>query len=983
MQRNRMIRTAVLVTITLAITGGLSGEEADRDNPNPIVTGDQGLADITLLDGFAGTVFAEPSLLNQPIAIAFDDRGRLWVAETLAYQNNGRSRFTEGRDRIVILEDQDGDGVHDKRTIFHEKLNRISAIAIGFGGVWVGATPYLQFIPDRDGDDKPDSEPETVLDGWDYLTHHFINSFIWGPDGWLYGLKGIGRSEVGIPGTPGKERLMIQNGVWRYHPTKRKVESWCRGSYNPWGIDYDDHGELFQVTCITEHLYHAVQGGRLDNRDWCLGPYIYDYMKCIADHSHRKMAGGHSHCGLTVYLGDAFPEQYRNRLFMGNVNGRRVNVDIPVAKGSGYSAGHGDDLLITKDNFFLPVQLKYGADGAIYVCDFYEKRICWGEKEDHLYDGRILKIHHKSTQPKPVQVNIGKLSDDELVALQLHRNDWFVRRARLQLQARGPNPKVHQALLEILRTHEELPRRLRALWALHATQGLTEDIILESLQSPHAHVRAWTVQLACEDQKPAQSILERFTTLAKDDPSPVVRRYLASALPRLPEQDQWRLLNGLTLHTEDNSDPNIPMLLWYGLEPLIAKDAAPAIALLPNMGLSQLRRFSARRITALNNESILDQLITALGQVDNDTLRLDIAGGIVDQLLTSRARPKLPASWPETRKHMLASPTNSLHALAEDLSLIFGDPAGVDPLRKLILDVNRKDGQRADALNKFAQLGLPDLLMVLQQLFKQPGLVDNGSLLQQSFEVFSQNRFKETAATILEIYPALKLDQKRKALYVLVSRLDHAQAVAGAINDARVAPGDLTQDLVRRAYALKVSDLDQSLLRHWGVARQTPRDKRELIGKLKSQLQEALKSSQVNRSNGRLLFDNLCLTCHRLHDAGGSLGPDLTGSNRFDLDYLLENIVDPNAAVDKSYILQTIHTFDERVLSGVIQNSDKDSLSLKTVTGPIQLSRNEIAEMKNTKMSAMPEGLLQGLKPDQIRDLVAYLQSKEQVPTGK
>ena len=385
----------------------------------------------------------------------------------------------------------------------------------------------------------------------------------------------------------------------------------------------------------------------------------------------------------------------------------------------------------------------------------------------------------------------------------------------------------------------------------------------------------------------------------------------------------------------------------------------------------------------MNNASALDKLVTALGQIDNDTIRLDIAGGMVDQLLKSRYRPKLPVSWPETRKRLLASPSKSLHALAEDLSLAFGDPAGLDPLRKLILDVNRKDGHRADALHKFARLSPPDLFKVLQQLFKQPGIADNGRLLQKTFNVFSRNRFKETAGTILKLYPALKLDQKRKALYVLVSRRDYAQSLAAAFNDTRITPGDLTQDLVRRANALKVSDLDQSLLRHWGFARQTPRDKRRLIGKLKSQLKKTLKSSKVNLSNGRLLYNNLCSTCHRLHDAGGSLGPDLTGSNRFDLGYLLENTVDPNAAVDKGYILQTIRTTDERVLSGLIQISDKTSVLLKTVTGPVRVSRSEIADMVNSKMSVMPEGLLHGLKPEQVRDLIAYLQSKEQVPIGK
>ncbi len=207
-------------------------------------------------------VAAEPDV-KQPIAMAHRRPrpavGRRGVRVSRFVRPKGK-----GRDRILIFEDTDGDGKFDKRKVFAEELNLVSGLEVGFGGVWVGAAPYLLFIPDRNGDDVPDGEPEILLDGWAYQdTHETLNTFIWGPDGWLYGCHGVfTHSRVGKPGTPDDERMPLNAAIWRYHPTRHEFEVFAEGTSNPWGVDFDDHGQAFCTACVIPHLYHIIQGAR-------------------------------------------------------------------------------------------------------------------------------------------------------------------------------------------------------------------------------------------------------------------------------------------------------------------------------------------------------------------------------------------------------------------------------------------------------------------------------------------------------------------------------------------------------------------------------------------------------------------------------------------------------------------------------------------------------------------------------------------------
>src|SRR5260370_18440743 len=200
---------------------------------------------MTVPDGFQVKLFAGEPDVRQPIAFCLDDRGRLWVAE--AYSYPVRRADKDAKDRIVIFEDTKGTGHFDKRTIFMEGLNLVSGLEVGFGGVWIGAAPYLMFVPIKEGEDQPAGKPEILLDGWHYEdTHETLNAFCWGPDGWLYGCHGVfTHSRVGKPGTPDKDRVPINAGVWRYHPTRRVFEVVAHGTSNPWGLDFDAHGQAF------------------------------------------------------------------------------------------------------------------------------------------------------------------------------------------------------------------------------------------------------------------------------------------------------------------------------------------------------------------------------------------------------------------------------------------------------------------------------------------------------------------------------------------------------------------------------------------------------------------------------------------------------------------------------------------------------------------------------------------------------------------
>lgn len=577
---------------------------------------------------------AEPDIIR-PICFTLDARGRLWVVEGHTYPVPAPEG--QGRDRILIFEDTNGDGTLDKRKVFTEGLNLVSGIEVGMGGVWLGAAPYLLFIPVDAKTDTPAGLPQKLLDGWGTQdTHEVLNSLRWGPDGWLYGTHGVfTHSSVGKPGAPDAQRTKINAGVWRFHPTTQQFEVFAEGTSNPWGLDFNDYGHAFITACVIPHMYHMIQGGRYHRQGGKhFNPYTYDDIKTHADHVHwvgergphagnfrsASAGGGHAHAGAMIYLGNSWPGEYRNAVFMNNINGARLNVDHPTRAGSGYLVSHKPDFLAMNDSWSQWLNMKYDPSGSVYAIDWYDKNQCHSPNPDvhNKTMGRIFKITHEND--KWVQVDLSKASDMELVNYQLHPNEWYVRQARILLQERGPNKKVHQALKDVLAKNPDATRKLRALWALHVTKGLTEKELTDLLAHENESVRSWAIQLLAENKTVSPETLERFAALAQQDTSALVRLYLTSALLRLEPAQRWDVLDALVQKSENKDDHNLPLMLWYAAEPLATVDAKRALQLAEKAKMPKLLSYTIQRVGAIGTEDskkLLQELNGRLGKLDS------------------------------------------------------------------------------------------------------------------------------------------------------------------------------------------------------------------------------------------------------------------------------------------------------------------------------------------------------------------------------
>ena len=585
--------------------------QAAKKNPQPVIekpfTPLEAAKTMQVPKGFNVTLFAGEPDIKQPIAFCIDDRGRLWVAEA----NNYPDKKGGKKDRIIILEDTDGDGRHDKRIVFYDKLEYVSGIEVGFGGVWVMSIPNFYFIPDVDYNGVPDGEPVVLLDGFGTHanSHTIANGFAWGPDGWLYGTHGITNwSLPGKPGTPKEKRRRFEGGVWRYHPVRHVWEPFAIGTTNPWGIDWNEYGHAFVCNCVNPHLFHIIQGAHYEPaRNRPTGRFVYERIPTIADHLHftntktiragigtpeeDAAGGGHAHSGTMIYLGDNWPAKYRGDVFMNNIHGRRINHDRLARKGSGYAASHAPDVMRARDPWFVGVTLAYGPDGGVYVSDFSDTGECHHTRNTQKHTGRIHKITFG--KPKPWKGDIGKLNILELVKLQSHPNEWFARHARRVLHERQANTSV---LAKTLKSSRSVPLRLRALWALRVTGNLDEKKLEGLLQDSSEHLRAWAIQLLCENRKPSEAARAEFARMAHEDKSPLVRLYLASAMQRLLLKQRVPVLAHLLAHTEDKDDQNLPLMYWYATEPVVAADRVAAVKLLTACQIPKVRQFITHRM---------------------------------------------------------------------------------------------------------------------------------------------------------------------------------------------------------------------------------------------------------------------------------------------------------------------------------------------------------------------------------------------------
>ena len=1011
--RSRPFRAAIAAAVGCLLSARSLGEDplpsADRLRtspvlrhlrPNPVAsparTGpERTVAQMHVPEGFRVELVAGEPDLHQPVAFAWDERGRIWVAEAYSYPT--KRPAGQGLDKIVVFEDRDGDGKFETRKVFAEGLNLVSGFEVGHGGVWIGAAPELVFIPDLDHDDVPDGPPQVLLDGFGYQdTHECLNSFLWGPDGWLYGNQGVfNLAHIGKPGTPAEKRTELRAGVWRYHPVRHEFEVFAHGGSNPWGLDADEHGQLFMTHCRSYWgrglTTHVIQGGHYWNQaNANHAPFIVaeppadfpGFRNCLlasARYDHGAggagargsdaIYGGHSHVGTMVYLGDNWPDEFRGRLFTHNLGGHQMNQQVNGRVGSGFDTVHaGRDMLFCTDPKYVAVDLQYGPDGAVYFIDWYDQQHCHNpdtERWDRS-NGRIYRMQWDAAY-KPVKVDLAAMGDAELVALHGHKNEWNVRTARRLLGERAEkhplSGDVVGALGGIFSGHVDPVVRLRALWTLDAVGHLTADVVERALQDPDEFVRGWGIQLATDRRRSTDAQQAKFVRMATEDPSPVVRRYLASAIQRVPEETAWKLAEALSRHGEDRDDRNIPLLLWDGLAQIMPRDVGRAFALAEGALLPQLADLVGWYAATMDGPA-LDRSVAAVAGTSGEDQRRRLAG--LWLAMEPRANVPMPAAWKTVAPSLYGSSDVKVRRQAEQLAAVFGDDSMFPELRRQLADAKGGADARKHAFSVLSRAqDRPSLPVFL-------GLLDDGAFRPAAIGLLARFDGPEVATALLGRWDRFTEAERAAALAALTSRAVSATSLLDAVAAGRVKKEQLSSFHVRALAGLKDPDVDRRVKATWGRILQTPAEKQVLIRALEKTFGEAPLWAYSGDA-GRKHFQRLCASCHRIGEDGVRLGPELTGAGKHGVRYFLENVIDPDAVVGADFQLTVVETRRGDTVSGVVGGETASAVTLRTTTGPVVVAKADIAKRETSERSLMPEGLLESL-PDRERiELLKFL----------
>ena len=930
--------------------------------------------------GFAVDLVAGEPEVVQPIAMCFDARGRIWVAEGLTYPR--RAPDGEGRDRILILEDADGNGSFETKKVFAEGLNLVSGIETGFGGLFVGAAPYFMFLADKDGDDKADGDPKILLDGWGYQdTHETLNSFIWGPDGWLYGCHGVfTHSRVGKPGTPDKERAPINAGIWRFHPGTEKFEVFAHGTSNPWGLDFNDRGEAFVEACVIPHLWHIIPGGYYQRQAGShFNPYIYDPIETIADHRHwtgnigdhahwghenaiskevSDAGGGHAHCGFAICLSDSFPKEFRDSAIFFNIHGHRLNRDVLERKGSGWVGKHAPDLMLSMDEWFLGVAIEPGPDGALYFTDWHDETSCH-RPDPERWDrgnGRMFRLRHGDL--KPWQGDLSLAADVELARLQVGRDEWALRTARRILQervnsGRKMDEEGRQFLEDTLIGHADETRRLRALWCLSSC-GIPLDRSLFTDRSEW--IRSWAVRLAAQGSIAADATV--WMDAAATEKSPVVLLSLCSALQKLPGDLAIEMAARLAPKMIAD-DPNLTRMFWFGFEPLVPRSGSRALEIALACPDPRLVHWTARRL-----DSPAAAIRALAGAGDKSALVLDAIAG----RLEANPDEKLSPEQRTVIEKLKAGGDGALRSKADALLARSGDREAMLKLWSKLEDRKAATGERLEALKLLTpSLGKDDTKR-LADLMDDPAV--RLAVLLARPEMLDE---RATDDRVAGFTPEEKLAVSR-----LAAREGKAGRLMRWLAARKLYVKDVPADAVARLREVRDPSLQAEVVKVWGKQTADQAARRALVAQWKSKLgPEVL--AKGDAAKGRAIFDRTCAACHKLFGEGADIGPELTGGERGSIDHWLDNVLDPNALIGQGYELHMIEKHDGSTVTGMLASENDSELVLRMVGVETKVMKKDVKANKPLGVSMMPEGLLSGLPDEEVRDLMIYLMSPAQV----
>lgn len=1005
--------TVFLLFVSICLlTNAFSAEppaiyDSEKSTEQPI-SGQEAVAKIQLPAGFKATLFATEPTVRNPIALQYDTNGRLWVAENFSYAESGLRLDPNLNDKIVIFEDQNRDGSADKTTVFSDQLHNLTGFALGHGGVWAICPPQLLFIADSNHDDRPDGPPVVVLDGFWMPTenhHNFANGLKFGPDGWLYGRAGgSSPSEIGRPGTPLEQRVPLRGGIWRVHPKTHQFEALTHGTTNPWGMDWDAHGELFFVNTVNGHLWHLMPGAhlmRLHTID--PNPNVYQMIDTIADHYHfdtgqgwtssrdgaaNHLGGGHAHQGGIIYQGGVWPKVYDGRLFTVNFHGRRINTERLTLTDSGYVGSHEKDLALFGDKWFRGIDMAHSPDGNMTVIDWSDTGECHENTGVHRSSGRIYLLQYGSAKPAAIE----PFQKKNLIAELKSTNIFYARRA-LQAVADAPanfNSEI-TAIEKLMTPTNDAIHRLRGIWALYSMGELSEQRCIELTRDHDAHVRTWAVRLLVDnqgidtifsdrravDQHPmSENTIQALLKMAETETSALVKQALASAIQRMPVNHNRAQL-AATLARNGSASANVdttkdttsnatilPLLVWYGLIPIAEKSPAELVDVLKSSKWTLLDQQIARSLSALTVageiNAPLNQMIDWSSTQSLPKRQAILAG--MNEGLAGRDRALKPDSWTRFIQDLDPDQTASLNAL-------FGEGISIDKIKAIVADSKADMHLRQTALKTLIQRKPADIISICR------GLLGTRFLNTEALAGLRGETDPAIADSLINNYRSFALLDRPKVVDLLTQRPEWALVLLKSVESNRFAKEEISVIHARQMMALNRPEVSEMLKKNWGEIKSQSAAKKAFSEQLRNEMKSSRRDA-IDFSVARQTYLKSCGQCHMLYGEGGRIGPDITGAQRQNLDYLLENITDPSAAFSPDFRLTNLEMKDGRIISGLVRPRDKQAITLITTTETMIIPRDLIETQQTSTQSIMPEGLLEAMSHQERTALLHYLMTE-------
>ena len=943
-------------------------------------------------------VLAEP-MVHQPLEITFDHRGRLWVVQYNQYpypkglkvtgiDNHLRVEFdkvpdpppvgTLGADKITVFEDTNGDGIYDQSTDAITGLNIATSVAFGRGAIWVLNPPYLMAYPDVEGDGLPDGSPTVHLEGFGLEdTHAVANSLRWGPDGWLYGATGSTVTS-NISSAVTKNLQFDGQGIWRYHPETKIFELFAEGGGNTFHVEIDAKGRVYSGDNGVSRGQYYKQGAYYV-KNWgkhgaLTNPYAFGYLKNMVLQGDKLRF---THAWIK-YEGNTLPAHYQDKMISINPLLNYLQLSEFVSNGSTFSNVDQQRLVETDDHWFRPVDIKAGPDGAVYLADWYDSRLSHVDPRDtwHKSSGRIYRLRSKTTTPV-ASFDLSSYSNEQLIGLLGHSNKWFRQQALRQFGDRKDKSVIPQLKEMLLRESGQLA--LECLWVINLSGGFNDAIANIGLAHEDPFVRMWTIRLLGDFGVRSPAVISNLIKLANNETHPEVQSQLACTAKRLSGAQAIPIIQGLVYSATIHDDPDNPMLIWWAIESKLAQDSELVIGMFedpelwnqPVVNQTILERLSQRLIMAGGNNNFR-----------GCTRLFDLAPN------KESIKPLLDGIQEGLRgKDMTALPKDLVAAIEPHLKnfgnapLVFlirqGDTKAISSALSIISQEEANVNERLAYIRVMGELKLTQSIPILLGLVEDQS--SRISVRQAALTTLSNFKKDEIGQRVAKAYPnQLRADPalKQASLNLFTSRASWALELLELVERSKqIATDDIPEQIVRQLQLLDDPKVSKSVNHLWPeITTASAADKTAHMKRIAT----VLESGDGNVSSGKILYRQLCGTCHRLFDEGGSLGPDLTGNDRNNINYLVINIVDPNIDIREGYVNYKVVKDDGGILIGTITDRSSEMVTLKSFGGEETIiPTDQIQEMEALPTSLMPERLTDNLTDQEIRDLFSYIMKND------